>query len=218
VTNTTLTPQATFFVQDEGMDQQPPGPRFMMWVDGVGGYLTCLSDTVRIGQAVTGAQVEIPVIGDLSRHHATLVRHGEGYLIRPQAPTWVGPRPVTEPRLLTDGDEIRLGASFLMRFRQPHPLSATARLDLLSHHRTQPAADGILLMASSCILGPAGQNHVVCRHWAHDVVLVRQGQMLACHTLQPIEVDGQARDRRAAITMNSRIQGEDFCLTLERFE
>ncbi len=105
-----------------------------------------------------------------------------------------------------------------MRFRQPHPLSATARLDLLSHHRTQPAADGVLLMASSCILGPAPQNHVVCRQWSKDVVLVRQGQTLACHTGQTIVVDGVARDCRAALTLNSRIQGEDFCLSLERFD
>jgi hypothetical protein len=105
-----------------------------------------------------------------------------------------------------------------MRFHQPHPLSATARLELVSHHRTQPAADAVLLMASSCVLGPAQQNHVLCRHWAGDVVLVRQGQTLACHSARPFEVDGQPRDRRATVSLNSRIQGEDFCLSLERFD
>lgn len=189
----------------------------MMWVDGVGGYLTCMSDTVRIGQAVAGSSVEIPVIGDLSRQHVVVMRQGEGYLIRPLGSTWVSGRTVTEPRLLTDGDEIRLGGSFGLRFRQPHPLSATARLDFLSHHRTQPSADGILLMASSCILGPKPQNHVVCRHWSHDLVLVRQGQSLACHTSQAIEVDGKNYENRAPLTLDSRIQGEDFCLSLERF-
>jgi hypothetical protein len=147
-----------------------------------------------------------------------VARQGEGYLVRPQGPTWVGSRQISEPRLLTDGDELRLGSSFLLRFRQPHPLSATARLDFLSFHRTQPPADGILLMANSCVLGPAVQNHVVCRHWKHDVVLVRQGQALACHSGQPLEVDGVARDRRASVSLNSRIQGEDFCLSLERFD
>ena len=87
MTNTTLTPQPTSRAQDDWMNQQPPGPRFMMWVDGVGGYLTCLSDEVRIGQAVAGNPVEIPVIGDLSRNHVTIVRQGEGYLIRPHGPT-----------------------------------------------------------------------------------------------------------------------------------
>jgi hypothetical protein len=218
VTNTTLTPKVMMLAQDEWMNQQPTGPRFMMWVDGVGGFLTCLSETVRIGQAVAGNRVELPIIGDLSRQHATITRQGEGYSIRPSAPTWVGGRAITEPRWLSDGDEVKLGSSFLMRFRQPHPLSATARLELISHHRTQPAADGVLLMATSCVLGPGHQNHVVCRQWAHDVVLVRQGQSLACHSARPFEVDGQPRDRRATITLNSRIQGEDFCLSLEQFD
>jgi hypothetical protein len=217
-TNTTLPPQPTAFAQDNGMNQQPPSPRCMMWVDGVGGYLMCLSETVRVGQAVAGTHVEIPVMGDLSRLHVTIERQGEVYLIRPHGPTWVGHRAVTEPRLLTDGDEVRLGASCLLRFRQPHPLSATARLDFLSHHRTQPSCDGVLLMASSCILGPSLRNHVVGRRWPHDVVLVRQGQMLTCHTGQPFEVDGVPHEGRGAITLNSRIQGEEFCLSLERID
>ena len=215
---TTLIPKPTSLAQDDGMNQQPAGPRFMMWVDGVGGYLTCLSDTVRIGQAVAANPVEIPVIGDLSRQHATIERQGEGYLIRPLGPTWVGARAVSEPRLLTDGDEIRLGSSFQLRFVQRHPLSATAGLEFLSHHRTQPSADAILLMARSCILGPSPRNHVVCRAWQQDVVLVRQGQSLACHTGQDFEVDGADHQRRAAVTLDSRIQGEDFCLSLERID
>lgn len=218
MTNTTLTPNPMMFAQDEWMNQQPTGPRFMMWVDGVGGYLTCLSETVRIGQAVTGTRVEVPVIGDLSRQHAVIKRQGEAYWIQPCAPTSVGGRAITEPRWLSHGDEVRLGTSFVMRFHQPHPLSATARLELVSHHRTQPAADGILLMAASCVLGPAPQNHVVCRHWSQDLVLVRQGQSLACHSARPFEVDGQTRDRRATVSLTSRIQGDDFCVSLERFD
>ena len=44
-----------------------------------------------------------------------------------------------------------------------HVLSASARLEMVSRHRTQPHVDGILLMAESCVLGPKWQNHVVCR-------------------------------------------------------
>jgi hypothetical protein len=190
----------------------------MLWIDGVGGYLVCLSDLVRIGQAVAGSPVEVPIVGDLSRQHASFHRQGDGYILEPHAPTWVGSRPATGRRNLTDGDEVRLGHSFALRFRQPHPLSASARLDFLSHHRTQPAADGVLLMAGSCILGPTMGNHVVCRGWDHEVVLVRQGQTLACHAVVPLEVDGKPYQGRAPVTLDSRIQGDDFCVTLERID
>ncbi len=105
-----------------------------------------------------------------------------------------------------------------MRFRRPHPLSATSRLDFLSHHRTQPAADGVLLMAHSCILGPAPTSHVVCRRWNQDLVLVRQGQQLRCHAQQPLEVDGKSCGQTAPLTMGSRVVGPDFCLSLEQFD
>lgn len=198
--------------------QTAAGPRFMMWVDGVGGYLVCLADQIRIGQAIAATRVEIPVVGDLSRHHATITRHGDAYVIEPLGPTWVEQQPITSPRSLRDGDLIRLGGGFVVRFRQPHPLSATARLDFVSAHRTQPAADGILLMAASCILGPRAQSHVMCRDWSTDVVVVRQGQSLACHSAQSLEIDGKTYERHAPLTLDSRVLGDDFCLSLERFD
>jgi hypothetical protein len=189
-----------------------------MWVDGVGGYLVCMADEVMLGQAVASSGADVPIVGDLSRHHATIVRQGEGYVIRPDATTRVEGRELTSPRGLRDGDEIELGPSFRLRFRQPHPLSATARLEFLSHHRTQPATDGVLLMANSCILGPSSQNHVVCRGWHQDVVLVRNGQQLRCHAKETLEIDGREVNGRAEITRESRIVGSDFCLSLERFD
>lgn len=190
----------------------------MLWVDGVGGFLTCLSPSVRIGQAIPGTQVEIPVIGDLSRIHATLTREGEAYFVEPHGPLWVGQQKVTSAYPLADGDELRLGDSFRVRFRQPHALSSSGRLEFVSGHRTHPSADGVLLMSGSCILGPAPSNHVICREWQHDVVLVRQAQTFAVHVARPFEVDGKLVDRRAAIGLDSRIQGDDFCLSLERID
>lgn len=200
------------------MNQPAAGPRFMMWVDGVGGYLVCLTESVRIGQAIPGSSVELPIVGDISRHHATILRQGDGYSLEPFAGVAISGNSAVGRRHLSDRDVLELGRSMRLEFRQPHPLSATARLDWGSRHRCQPAADGVLLMASSCILGPASGNHVVCRQWEHDVVLVRQGQTLTCHCVQPFEVDGQACEQRAPVTLDSRIQGRDFCISLERFD
>ncbi len=200
------------------MKQRQPGPRFLMWVDGVGGYLVSLADEILLGQAIAGSGADVPIVGDLSRHHAAIVRQGESYVIRPDAATRVEGRELTSTRGLRDGDEIELGPSFRMRFRQPHPLSATSRLDFLSHHRTQPTTDGVLLMANSCILGPSTKNHIVCRAWNQDVVLVRSGHRLRCHSKETLEIDGREVDGKAEITLESRIVGSDFCLSLERFD
>ena len=189
--------------------------RFLLWIDSVGGYLVCLANEIVLGQATPGNRVDVPIMGDLSRRHAIVRRHGEGYVIEPVHAVRVHNQTIHEATLLSDGDEIELGNSVRLRFRKPHVLSASARLEFISRHRTQPSADGILLMAESCVLGPKFQNHVVCRNWSHDVVLYRQEDELFCRAMESIEIDGQLCDGRGRIGGNSRVSGGDFALSLE---
>ncbi len=128
--------------------------RFLLWIDGVGGFLVCLDDSVTLGQASPEATVAIPIQADLSRQHARICRQGDGYIVEPLALTRVNGQLVRGRTLLSDGDELEFAGAVRLRFRQPHALSASARLELLSHHPTLPKADGILLMAESCVLGP----------------------------------------------------------------
>lgn len=218
MTGTTISPRSANLEQGEWMNQQPAGPRCLMWVDGVGGYLVCLSETIRVGQAAAAAYVELPVMGDLSRHHATIVRQGEAYWIEPIGATWIQGEKIEGPRTLRDDDTIRWGDSLVMRFHRPHPLSATARLSFLTPHRTQPATDGVILLAGSCVLGPRPTSHIVCRSWTKEVMLVRQGQSLVCQTTGSLQVDGRPYERRAPLTLDSRVQDDEFCLSLERFD
>ena len=189
--------------------------RFILWIDAVGGYLVCLSEEVMIGQAVPTSGVTVPIKADLSRRHAKVKRHGEGYLVEPLGKTRVAGQVIRETTLLTDGDEIELGEGVKLRFRQPHALSVTARLDFVSHHKTHPTADAVLLMAESCVLGPHWQNHVVARHWSDDVVLFRQGAGLFCRAVDAISVDGQWHDGKGRIGTNSHVCGEEFSMSLE---
>lgn len=189
--------------------------RFMLWVDGVGGYLVCLQDAVCLGLATPGNAVAIPIMGDLSRRHARL-RREDGYVIEPLQAVRVNGRPIRSTTALSDGDEIELGEGVRLRFRQPHALSATARLEFLSRHRTEPSAVGILLMAESCVLGPKWQDHVVCRQWAHDVVLFRRDERLFCRTLEPLEVNGRRCEGQAPIAPGSHVEGSDFSFCLQQ--
>lgn len=189
--------------------------RFALWVDGVGGYLVCLRDSVVLGQYTADATVDIAFQADLSRKHAVIRRQNETYFVDPLGLTKIDGRLIQMPTMLRDGDELQLGAVVRLRFRRPHPLSATARLEPVSFHRARPGVDAVLLMSESLVLGPKWQNHVVCRDWESDLVLGRQSGELFCRAMRPIEIDGQEHDGRGTLTFASRVSGEDFSICLE---
>jgi len=214
--------------------------RLMLWVDGVGGYLVCLADSVVLGQpvwstapsglalaggngvaAVSSRQnrrvrgPDVPILGDLHARHARLVRDGEAYLLEAIHSAMVDGQPVSRSTTLSDGSEITLGRNVRLRMRQPHALSSTARLELLGNRRTEPAADAVLLMSDACVLGPRSDCHVVCRRWTDEVVLSRRGGRLFCRVAGQYEVDGSTRSGRSEIGPKCRISSESFSLSLE---
>ncbi len=190
--------------------------RFMLWIDAVGGYLVCLSPEIVVGQATPGTTADVAIQADLSRKHAKIVRHAEGYSLEPMSgKVAVNGNAVTEAVLLADGDEMQLGEAVKLRFRKPHVLSSSARLEITSGHRSSPHADGVILMAESCVLGPKWQNHVVCREWAGDVVLYRGDGQIMCRAMESIEIDGKLHDGRGAVQPGSHVMGSDFSLSLE---
>jgi FHA domain len=189
--------------------------RFALWVDGVGGYLVCLSDTLSIGKAGFEQAIDIPIQADLSRKHAIIRRYLGNYFLEPIALVTKNGRKTTNAVALQDGDEFQLGQAVQLRFRQPHALSATARLELISQHRFPTGFNAVLLMSESCVLGPVWQNHVTCRLWQHDLILARQGKQLICRTMQQFNIDGHECDGTGLLQPNSRITGNDFCVTLE---
>ncbi len=129
--------------------------RFLLWIDAVGGYWVCLGDEITLGQPDARGTADVPILGDLvepARLHPPRRRglpdRGDG-----------GRSASTAARCATSaGSATAAGfswaASVRLVFRRPHPLSATARLDFVSRHRTQPSTDAVLLMADACVLGP----------------------------------------------------------------
>jgi len=190
--------------------------RFLLWVDAVGGYLVCLGDEVTLGQPVGSKGLDVPILGDLSSRHARIWRDGGGYLIEAIREVRVDDRLVRRVALLGERSQIQLGDSVKLVFRRPHALSATARLDFLSRHRTEPSVDGVLLMADSCVLGPKPHSHVVCRGWPREVVLYRHDDDLYCRSRGVVEIDGVRRQGRSPISRNSRVLGDRFSFSLEQ--
>jgi hypothetical protein len=192
-----------------------PGGRFLLWVDAVGGYLVCMDDQVVLGRAGTDSSADVPLMGDLSRHHATLVRDGDSYVLRASQPTFINGQAVEAAAPLHDGDVIRLGSTVELEFRQPSPVSATARLAIVSRHRLPLAVDGVLLMAETCIIGSSPQAHIPAPGLEDPIVLYRQGTALWCRATGGFEVDGRACAARAPLTLQSSVLGDGFSFSLE---
>jgi hypothetical protein len=193
-----------------------PTDKFMLWVDAVGGYWACLADHVTLGQPLRSGSVDVPILGDISSRHARIRRDVDGYVIEAIRDVRLDGRPVSKLGWLADGSRITLGDGVRLVFRRPHALSATARLDFASQHRTQPSTDAVLLMADSCVLGPNPRSHVVCRDWPQEVILYRHDEGLFCRTRGPFEIDGQRCQDRGRLTLDSRVEGEGFSLKLEK--
>ena len=197
--------------------------RFLMWVDAVGGFLVVLGDHVTIGQPSSEGGVDVPILADISRRHCAIHRDGSGYLLDPlRAPgeheIRINKHPVTGPTVLVDGAAIDLGKGVTLTFRQPHALSATARLDLTSHHKTNPTVDSVLLMSDACVLGPQATSHIVCRKWEQDVLLYRRDEELFCRTQGRLEIDGEECQSRGKVHIDSHIEGETFAIHLESLD
>src|SRR5262249_5383962 len=201
----------------------PPAPpsdgsssssRFLLWIDGVGGYLVCLGNQVTLGQATPDSHMDVPLYADVSRHHATLTRDSEGYLLEAVRPLQINGRPAGKT-LLQSGDRITLGATCQLQFRQPVPVSASARLDLASGHRPPLAVDAVLLMADTLVLGPAGHVHVSLPDVKQAVVLYRHKEGIGVRYPGSFLIDGREHKERGVLGLHASVAGDDFAFSLE---
>ena len=167
-----------------GSDRSSLPKRFLLWVDGVGGYLICTGPRVTFGQAVLeGGPVDVPLFADVSRVHAELSRDGEGFIIEAGKAAPVNGK--TSPRnvqvngqdvarsVLAPDDRITLGATCQFIFQKPVSVSATAKLEMTSGHRLMLPVEGVLLMANEVILSASPQSHVVIGDAPGRVLLYR---------------------------------------------
>ncbi|MCA9014317.1 MAG: hypothetical protein KDA77_03200 [Planctomycetaceae bacterium] len=213
-----------FFTSSSKDSQQAPaansaaGSSYLLWIDGVGTYLVYLQDTLRIGGpgepgtagGLGSAWADLSLLANLSRHHASIVRSGESYYLEAKAPVFCNQRAVNDRVLLSDQAVLRLNTDTVVTFRQPTVLSATACLELTSHHQPQQRLDGIVLMADTCLLGPASENHVVCINWPGTVILYRQGDQIQCRSKWEIYANEEPASEGAVLIPGSLVSGPDL--------
>ena len=194
----------------------PPGlpKRFVLWIDGVGGYLVCLGSRVGFGQATASGPVDVPLLADVSRLHAELTRDAEGYVLESGREVMVNGL-ATKRAVLTAGDRVTLGSTCQFVFHQPVPISPSARLELVSGHRLPLAVDGVLLMAENLILGPSGPVHVSMPDAAANVVLYRGKDGLGIRFAGGFKIDNKPCKDRAALPVPCFVTSETFSFAVE---
>jgi tetratricopeptide (TPR) repeat protein len=190
-------------------------PRFLLWIDGVGGYLVCLGTRITFGQAIHDGHVDVPLVADVSRLHASLTRDPEGYVLEAVRPIQVNGRETTRA-LLQTGDRLTLGASCQLQFHLPVPISATARLDLVSGHRLPLSVDASLLMADTLVLGDGPQVHINVPDLNPPLVLFRQKDTLGIRYKGKLCINGHTSgDRLLLSDLQATVSGENISFALE---
>jgi hypothetical protein len=189
-----------------------------LWLDGVGAFLICFDQSVRIGGSGSDrdSKAEIALMSNLSRHHVRLIRSGEVWLIEALGPTFVDDRPVVKPRLLNDGNRLRLGATVGLKFRIPSTLTGTAKLEFDSPHRPNPTVDGIILLAETCVLGPGIDAHITTRSGSDRVLLTRRANGLWCQASEGVSVDGILSGTEAPCEAGRVYSGQNWRFRLEQ--
>jgi hypothetical protein len=188
--------------------------RFLLWIDGVGGYLICLGSRLTLGQATLDPHADVPLVADVSRLHATLTRDSEGYVLEAVRPVTVNGQ-LTTRALLRPGDRVTLGTSCQVQFHQPVPVSASARLELVSGHRLPVGVDGVLLMADTLVLGNGPQSHVEVPDLKQPVVLFRHKDGLGLRHGGRLSVNGERSGDRSLLPPQAMVNGDEVSFALE---
>ncbi len=190
--------------------------RYLLWIDGVGAYLVCLGQKVTVGgHRPDGRNADVPLMANLNRSHASLIRGAEGYVLEAHGPAKADGRPVQEKAWLTGDRELELGNSVKLRFRLPSVLSMTASLEFVSGHRPSHSLDGVILMEDNCLMGPGTDNHVFCPEWRETVLLYRRGEQLWCRSRGDLFVEQNLARSGYPLKPGEIVTGNDLRFRLE---
>ena len=189
--------------------------RYLLWIDGVGGFLLLTRQAITIG-GPTAPDADIQLLASLSRQHATIHRDDGEYQLEAHGPTRVNHRPVVEWAQLPDGADITLGQNVRLGFHRPTALSGSGRLSFRSDHRPTHSLDGVVLVADTCLLGPGRDCHVRCPEWEDSVILIhRDGEWLVRSPKLSLEINGKNLRGEAGISDGQIVTGPDLRFHIE---
>lgn len=189
--------------------------RYVLWIDGVGAWLLSIGKAFTIGGPASDAAADLSLLANLSRKHATLERSGERYILHAHSPVSIAGRPIHERADLCDGNDLLFGTNVRMRFRLPSVMSGSARLEFLSDHRPGFAADGVVLMEDTCLLGPTVENHILCPRWPQSIILYRRDGQLFCKARDDLFINGAHTPAGGVLVPGTVVTGVEIRFRIE---
>ncbi len=208
---------ATPVTATEQTSSRETATQYLLWVDGVGGYLICLSHRITLGQANPAAPVDVALLADVSRHHATIQRDTEGYSLEAVRKVKLNNQPA-ERGPLHSGDRITLGRSCQLQFWQSVPASTSARLDLVSGHRFVQPVQAAILMADTLVLGPGSEGHIPVPELPQQLIIYRNRGGLAVRWPGVLKIAGRDFQERAPLDVGTTVTTEHVSLALDRLK
>jgi len=187
-----------------------------LWIDQVGVFRVSLAREFLIGGPSHGEQPgHLALQARLSRRHASIERSGESYIVRSERGVSVGESIGQTERLLADGALLGLGEDVSLRFRIPHRLSPSARIEFVSDHRPLRRADALVLMSGTCLLGPGSDCHLVCPGWNQTVVLIERQGGLWLKGDHGFLLNGSPVEAVVRLDHGAIVEGDDFRFRVE---
>lgn len=187
----------------------------LLLIDGTGSALLVRRDTLRIGRAGGGAEIEAPIPADLMSHHADIVRAGEDYFLVAYGPMTVNQREVRRA-LLRDGDRLTFGSrAAKATFHKPSSKSESAVLRLADRCRLPQDVASIVLFKDTCTIGPQPSCHIQTREGDSRVLIV---QMTGGLHVRRLAADNKPFDRPEPLLPGAPLAVGDQRITMNRYD
>lgn len=190
--------------------------KFVLQIDGIGGYLVMRNNPVTIGAISSSFRPDISLLCEAQVPAVKISRQEHDYFLRSDKPVQVGDKPVTEAPL-TDGERIALSMRCRMKFSMPNAASNTAVLTLSSARLPRPDISQIILMDRDLLVGPASSCHIRQTASNQTVTFFLRNGLLFCKSDEPIEIGGQVSDGRSPLPMETAIRAGAMTIVLARY-
>jgi hypothetical protein len=190
------------------MIESPPARsngRFVLHVDGVGGFLVIEKGLVSIGPASASGMFDVALVAGADVPPITLSRTDGDYFLQSRRAVLVNEK-ATTGKLLSSGDKIALGPRCRFTFRRPSAASGTAVLELTGARLARGDVRQIILLDREILIGPGAGAHVRCDSLAQAAVLQSSGVKLLLRTDQAVQIDGIAAPRPAEVLSGAHVR------------
>jgi hypothetical protein len=158
---------------------QPTPDRFILHVDGAGGYLVLTRPAVRFGPISSSDRPDVGLVIDPGLPTFTLQRLDEDCFLTSVQPVAVNGSPMTRG-LIQPGSRIDLSARCRLVVKRPSPASTSIVIDLGSTRLTEGGVGSVILMEHELVIGPGSGGHIRVPAMEETVLLQwRDGQLVA---------------------------------------